>query len=57
MRAGKRGRFGQHFSAIVGAWPLGGSGVGAEKGYVPGVLWGLVGAVLGRPDQAFLVLF
>lgn len=38
--------FGQHFAAIAGAGPLVGPVIAAQFGYLPGVLWILIGSVL-----------
>ncbi len=38
--------FGHHFAAIAGAGPLIGPMLAAQFGYLPGVLWLLIGAVL-----------
>ena len=42
----KKVLFGHHFAAIAGAGPLVGPVLAAQMGYLPGVLWILVGAVL-----------
>lgn len=49
--------FGHHFAAIAGAGPLVGPVLAAQMGYLPGVLWILVGAVLAGAVQDFIVLF
>ena len=48
--------FGHHFAAIAGAGPLVGPVLAAQLGYLPGVLWILVGAVLAGAVQDFVVL-
>ena len=40
--------FGHHFAAIAGPGPLVGPVLAAQFGYLPGLLWILIGAVLGR---------
>ena len=49
--------FGHHFAAIAGAGPLVGPVLAAQMGYLPGVLWILVGAVLAGAVQDMMVLF
>ncbi len=49
--------FGHHFAAIAGAGPLIGPVLAAQMGYLPGMLWLLVGAVLGGCVQDMVVLF
>jgi carbon starvation protein len=48
--------FGHHFAAIAGAGPLVGPVLAAQMGYLPGMLWILVGAVFAGAVQDFLVL-
>ncbi len=48
--------FGHHFAAIAGAGPLIGPVLAAQMGYLPGMLWILVGAVFAGAVQDFLVL-
>ena len=48
--------FGHHFAAIAGPGPLVGPVLAAQFGYLPGVLWILVGAVFGGCIQDFVVL-
>jgi len=48
--------FGHHFAAIAGPGPLVGPVLAAQFGYLPGVLWILVGAVFGGCVQDFVVL-
>jgi carbon starvation protein len=40
--------FGHHFAAIAGPGPLIGPTLAAQFGYLPGTLWILIGAVIGR---------
>ena len=40
--------FGHHFAAIAGPGPLVGPVLAAQFGYLPGTLWILIGATLGR---------
>ena len=49
--------FGHHFAAIAGAGPLVGPVLAAQMGYLPGLIWILVGAVLAGAVQDFMVLF
>ena len=49
--------FGHHFAAIAGAGPLIGPVLAAQMGYLPGMLWILVGAVLGGCVQDMVMLF
>jgi carbon starvation protein len=49
--------FGHHFAAIAGAGPLVGPVLAAQMGYLPGVLWLLVGVVLAGAVQDFMLLF
>src|ERR1700686_1861168 len=49
--------FGHHFAAISGPGPLVGPVLAAQFGYLPGVLWILIGAVLGGAVQDFVILF
>lgn len=49
--------FGHHFAAIAGAGPLVGPVLAAQMGYLPGVLWLLVGVVFAGGVQDFTVLF
>ena len=48
--------FGHHFAAIAGPGPLVGPVLAAQFGYLPGVLWILVGAVFGGCVQDFVIL-
>ncbi|MBE6079618.1 MAG: carbon starvation protein A [Veillonella sp.] len=49
--------FGQHFAAIAGAGPLVGPVIAAQFGYLPGVLWILIGSVLAGAVHDFVLLF
>ena len=49
--------FGHHFAAIAGAGPLVGPVLAAQMGYLPGLLWIVVGVVLAGAVQDFIVLF
>ncbi len=48
--------FGHHFAAIAGAGPLVGPVLAAQFGYLPGLLWILVGAVLAGAVHDFVIL-
>src|SRR5207247_1311329 len=54
----RRGRvlFGHHFAAIAGAGPLIGPVLAAQFGWAPGILWLLVGVVLGGAVHDFTIL-
>jgi carbon starvation protein len=49
--------FGHHFAAIAGAGPLVGPILAAQMGYLPGVIWIVVGVVLAGAVQDFVILF
>ncbi|MDG2520711.1 carbon starvation CstA family protein [Caulobacter segnis] len=49
--------FGHHFAAIAGAGPLVGPVLAAQMGYLPGMIWILVGAVVAGAVQDMMVLF
>ena len=49
--------FGHHFAAIAGPGPLVGPVLAAQFGYLPGMLWILIGVVLGGAVQDFVILF
>lgn len=49
--------FGHHFAAIAGAGPLVGPVLAAQFGYLPGVLWLLIGAVLAGAVHDMVVVF
>jgi carbon starvation protein len=48
--------FGHHFAAITGAGPLIGPVLAAQFGFLPGLLWILVGVTLGGAVHDFVVL-
>src|SRR5207342_1957664 len=48
--------FGHHFAAISGAGPLVGPVLAAQFGYLPGLIWLVIGVCLGGAVQDFLVL-
>src|SRR3954465_4570941 len=48
--------FGHHFAAISGAGPLIGPVLAAQFGYLPGLIWIVIGVCLGGAVQDFLVL-
>jgi carbon starvation protein len=48
--------FGHHFAAISGAGPLVGPVLAAQFGYMPGLLWIVIGVCVGGAVQDFLVL-
>src|ERR1700691_4335270 len=48
--------FGHHFAAISGAGPLIGPTLAAQFGYMPGLLWIVIGVCLAGAVQDFLVL-
>src|SRR3954470_4099407 len=48
--------FGHHFAAISGAGPLIGPVLAAQFGYLPGLLWIVIGVCLAGAVQDFLVL-
>lgn len=49
--------FGHHFAAIAGAGPLVGPILAAQMGYLPSMIWLLVGVVLAGAVHDFAVLF
>ena len=49
--------FGHHFAAIAGPGPLIGPVLAAQMGYLPGLIWIVVGGVLAGCVQDFVVLF
>ncbi|MDF2903746.1 MAG: carbon starvation protein CstA, partial [Bacillus sp. (in: firmicutes)] len=49
--------FGHHFAAIAAAGPLVGPILAAQFGYLPGLIWLLIGAVLGGAVHDMVVLF
>jgi carbon starvation protein len=48
--------FGHHFAAIAGPGPLVGPTLAAQFGFLPGVIWIIVGVVLGGAVQDFVIL-
>src|SRR5882672_9635072 len=48
--------FGHHFAAIAGAGPLIGPGLAAQFGWAPGLLWLVVGVVMGGAVHDFVIL-
>src|SRR3954471_1150944 len=48
--------FGHHFAAITGAGPLIGPVLAAQFGFLPGLIWILVGVVLGGAVHDFVIL-
>ena len=48
--------FGHHFAAIAGAGPLVGPVLAAQMGYLPSMIWLLVGVVLAGAVQDFIIL-
>lgn len=48
--------FGHHFAAIAGAGPLVGPILAAQMGYLPSILWIIIGAVLAGCVQDFVTL-
>src|SRR6187397_35091 len=48
--------FGHHFAAISGAGPLIGPVLAAQFGFLPGLLWILIGVTLGGAVQDFMIL-
>jgi carbon starvation protein len=48
--------FGHHFAAIAGPGPLVGPTLAAQFGFLPGMLWILVGVALGGAVQDFIIL-
>ncbi|WP_415909459.1 carbon starvation CstA family protein [Oleiharenicola sp. Vm1] len=57
VRTNKWVVFGHHFAAIAGPGPLVGPVLAAQFGYLPGMLWILVGATLGGAVHDCLILF
>jgi carbon starvation protein len=49
--------FGHHFAAIAGPGPLVGPVLAAQFGYLPGMLWILIGATLGGGVHDAIVMF
>jgi carbon starvation protein len=48
--------FGHHFAAITGAGPLIGPVLAAQFGYLPGLLWLVIGVVIGGAVHDFVTL-
>jgi len=48
--------FGHHFAAIAGPGPLVGPTLAAQFGFLPGVIWLIVGVALGGAVQDFVIL-
>ena len=48
--------FGHHFAAITGAGPLIGPVLAAQFGFLPGLLWILVGVTMGGAVHDFVIL-
>jgi carbon starvation protein len=48
--------FGHHFAAISGAGPLIGPVLAAQFGFLPGLLWMIIGTVLGGAVHDFVIL-
>jgi len=49
--------FGHHFAAIAGPGPLVGPVLAAQFGYLPGMLWILIGAVFGGAVHDCVIMF
>jgi carbon starvation protein len=49
--------FGHHFAAIAGPGPLVGPVLAAQFGYLPGMLWMLIGATLGGAVHDSVIMF
>ena len=49
--------FGHHFAAIAGPGPLVGPVLAAQFGYLPGMLWILIGATLGGAVHDSVIMF
>ena len=49
--------FGHHFAAIAGPGPLVGPVLAAQFGFLPGMLWMLIGATLGGAVHDSIILF
>ncbi|KTC64922.1 Carbon starvation protein A (plasmid) [Legionella adelaidensis] len=48
--------FGHHFAAIAGAGPLVGPVLAAQMGFAPGIIWILIGGIIGGAVQDFFIL-
>ena len=49
--------FGHHFAGITGAGPLLGPVLAAQFGFLPGLIWLVVGVVMAGAVQDFIILF
>ena len=49
--------FGHHFAAIAGPGPLIGPTLATQFGYLPSILWIVIGAVIGGAVQDMIILF
>lgn len=49
--------FGHHFAGITGAGPLIGPTLAAQFGFLPGLLWIVLGVVMAGAVQDFIILF
>jgi len=49
--------FGHHFAAIAGPGPLIGPTLASQFGYLPSILWIVIGAVIGGAVQDMIILF
>ena len=56
-RADRRVLFGQHFAAISGTGPLVGPILAAQMGYLPSVLWIILGVIFAGAVQDMLMLW
>lgn len=56
-RADRRVLFGQHFAGISGAGPLVGPILAAQMGYLPSVLWIILGVIFAGAVQDMLMLW
>ena len=57
VRTNKWVVFGHHFAAIAGPGPLVGPVLAAQFGFLPGMLWMLVGAVMGGAVHDCVIMF
>src|SRR3984893_9990035 len=48
--------FGHHFAAISGAGPLVGPVIAAQFGFLPGLLWLVIGVMIGGAGHDFVIL-
>jgi len=53
----RRVLFGHHFAAIAGAGPLVGPVLAAQMGYLPSVIWIVIGCVVAGAVQDYMVLW